>query len=672
MAALVATTVLISASPVGFHLDGWPSADALGRDDSALTPPVRRVLGADSAPGSVTAGLYKVGGLTLQNPNADVWAHGDFAYVSTTQSGDLCPATGIRVVDISDPTQPLLVTRIPSHPSTRANDVKVARVTTTFFDGVLLAHSDEPCESQGIAGFHLFDVTNPSDPVHLSNFSTGPVHNLYLYQRGAEAYVLLAIPSGEVFGPGRGTPPSDFQIVNVTDPSDPSLIGEWTIGRDGGSAFGRPSYLDPSLPPGSDCTPPPGTPSLCRGMHPGVFNHDVWASEDGTVAYLSYWDAGLILLNISDPSSPTLIGRGIEPLTFGSEEGNLHHAVPARGGELVLLADEDFAQGPWGFVRIFDTSDPTDPIQIGAFATENSLNTTRRGFSFTAHNIAVRGDLAFIAWWDDGIRVIDFSQPTNPREIVSDRQVEMWGVYVLSVGPDERDVLILGSDRQVGLHLWQIDDTPPVSSLILQGTLGDAAWYVSTVTATLDVIDTDSGVDSSSYRVDGGPHRPYTAPFTVAGDGVHSVEYFSTDNVGVTEPVRSISFSVDTTAPAFTTFAPAGTVTQSMVTVSWAAEDATSGLARYEVSVDGVAFQPVGDQTDLTISLPDGDHLVRVVAIDVAGNTATAEVRFRVDTNIFSPSGPYGGLPLYGILVGTSIAVVVTLFWWRRRRGKSP
>ena len=109
-----------------------------------------------------------------------------------------------------------------------------------------------------------------------------------------------------------------------------------------------------------------------------------------------------------------------------------------------------------------------------------------------------------------------------------------------------------------------------------------------------------------------------------------------------------------------------------MVTVSWAAEDATSGLARYEVSVDGGSFQPVGDQSDLTIFLSDGDHLVRVVAIDVAGNTATAETQFRVDTNIFSPSGPYGGLPLYGILVGTSIAVVVTLFWWRRRRGKSP
>ena len=394
-------------------------------------------------------------------PNSDVWVHKKFAYVGTWGFFGFCPATGVKVIDISDPSNPELVTTISSHPDTRANDVKVDKINTRFFKGDLLVHSDEPCGPAGIGGFHLIDVTDPANPVHLSKFATGPVHNLYLYERGHRAFVLLSIPFSEVFGPGfpfPGETSTDFAIVEVTDPTDPVLVGTWTIGRDAGLAFGSPIFAEifplevqALLAPGFDCTPPPGTPELCRGADfPGVFNHDVWANKQGTVAYVSYWDAGLILLDISDPTSPTLIGRGVELATFGGDEGNAHNAVPARGGKLVLVGDEDFTEGPWGFLRIFDTSDPSNPVEIGAFATDRAL--TASGCCFSIHNVVVKGNMAFISWYTEGIRVIDFSKPDAPREIAS-FSVPFEEGFTLFWGVDVERNLIFGSDIFTGLYI---------------------------------------------------------------------------------------------------------------------------------------------------------------------------------------------------------------------------
>ena len=72
---------------------------------------------------------------------------------------------------------------------------------------------------------------------------------------------------------------------------------------------------------------------------------------------------------------------------------------------------------------------------------------------FSAHNIIVRGNRAYISWYDDGIRVLDFSQPENIREIaafVPDVPASFWGIYV-------HQDLVLGSDYLgAGLYILQL------------------------------------------------------------------------------------------------------------------------------------------------------------------------------------------------------------------------
>jgi hypothetical protein len=366
---------------------------------------------------------------------SDVWAHKNTAYVAGLGSPFF--KHPVRIIDISDPENPSLLTTLPAMGQGNVSspqDVKAAGINTNYFNGdLLVVGHDGPG-----GGIQLWDVSDPANPLLLSELQLPFVHNAYIYQKGNRAFVLLAIPFEERFPSSIG---ADFAIVEVTDPTQPFVISSWTAGRDGGFPYGFGSTCDPSV---------------CRGNLPFVICHDVWANQNGTIAYLSYWDLGLILLDISDPTNPTLIGRGIEPPTFGSDEGNSHNAVPAQGGNLVIVTDEDFAPFPAGFLRIFDTSDPGNPFQIGAYATDGTLNNPSGDHG--AHNVIVRGSRAYLSWYREGIRVVDISQPANPREIAAfvpppgTSPGFFWGVYV------HKD-LILGSDEEGGLFILKQEAT---------------------------------------------------------------------------------------------------------------------------------------------------------------------------------------------------------------------
>ena len=87
--------------------------------------------------------------------------------------------------------------------------------------------------------------------------------------------------------------------------------------------------------------------------------------------------------------------------------------------------------------------------------------------------------------------------------------------------------------------------------------------------------------------------------------------------------------------------------------------------------VDGGSFQTVAFATTVTLALADGVHAVAVRATDLAGNTATETRSVSVDTNPFSPSGPYGGLPTYLLLLALAISVVLISLWRRRKRKRT-
>ena len=81
------------------------------------------------------------------------------------------------------------------------------------------------------------------------------------------------------------------------------------------------------------------------------------------------------------------------------------------------------------------------------------------------------------------------------------------------------------------------DTAPPTTTSWASGTLGTNDWYTAPVTVTIAGTDVmpGSGVASTFYRIDGGGWLPYVAAVTIGTDGVHNVDFYSTDNAGNVE-----------------------------------------------------------------------------------------------------------------------------------------
>lgn len=75
---------------------------------------------------------------------------------------------------------------------------------------------------------------------------------------------------------------------------------------------------------------------------------------------------------------------------------------PCRAG-VVVNNVAYFADG--AYLQIYDFNEPSSPVQLGRILVPGPIQ-----------GIAVQGDYAYLADWDDGLRVIDVSDPLNPIE----------------------------------------------------------------------------------------------------------------------------------------------------------------------------------------------------------------------------------------------------------------
>ena len=297
---------------------------------------------AASHPGGTSPELTVLGHLAFDNDGdgladpgrgsiTDVWAYGNYAYVGAFDE-PICSldTTGIKIVDISSPRAPRQVGFLPSPPNTRVNDPKVTHIQTPSFTGEILIGSNETCgngfnprlQSKGVSfgggqgGINLWDVTNPLKPINLKqNFLPFPVHNTFTWQQGQHAYTLVVDDVNA----------RDVHIVDITKPQSPKQI----------AVTGAPDW-------------PNAVDSIGVGE---VFFHDGWVQQDPAsrryFAYLSYWDLGLVILDVTQPSNPVFVADTDfptpDPLSGEKPDGNAHVTVPSADGNLVLEGDEDFS-----------------------------------------------------------------------------------------------------------------------------------------------------------------------------------------------------------------------------------------------------------------------------------------------------------------------------------------
>jgi len=182
-----------------------------------------------------------------------------------------------------------------------------------------------------------------------------------------------------------------------------------------------------------------------------------------------------------------------------------------------------------------------------------------------------------------------------------------------------------GNTEQVRSVQVRIDDTAPATISDI-----DPAWQNGPVTVTLTATDgVLSGVEATSYRIDGGEQQTYSEPFVVSAEGTTTIEYWSTDAAGNTEQVRSEQLFVDDTAPVTSDDAPSGWVNGPVTLTLSASDGVLSGVEATTYRIDG------GEQTSYVAPVQisaEGTTTVEYWSTDAAGNTEQVRsVQVRID-----------------------------------------
>jgi hypothetical protein len=223
---------------------------------------------------------------------------------------------------------------------------------------------------------------------------------------------------------------------------------------------------------------------------------------------------------------------------------------------------------------------------------------------------------------------------------------------------------------------------PPVTTLTLNGAQhpGDPATVTEETQVELEARDRSGlGIAGTFYRVDGGQWTDYgtTGPFTLTGDGLHAIEFYSTDNLGGTEPTNSFTVALDSSPPETALFigepkrreSPSDpwliTVDTPLTLEASDPGEGGVGVQRTEYRVDGGAWKPYASSFTLD-GLVLGSHTVEYRSVDLLGNVEeTKGVVLILEGEVEGPAGAgEGAANLKPVLaLALAVALIIAAKW---------
>ena len=246
-----------------------------------------------------------------------------------------------------------------------------------------------------IDGLYIIDVTNPANPVELGHYKrTGDGYSndvKIVDAAGGKRYAIIAdIPS---------------DVVDVTNPAAPALAAQipeeahtvFTETRNG-TTYAYFGNYDGSTPV-FDVTNPAVPVRLGRYTTGGSYVHDLSVSNG--IAYLNAWEKGLLMVDFTNPAMPQLRGSW-SPTTRESSHSNWTTTVGNR--KIALHGDEAYG----AHLDVVDI-DPASPTFMQPFASYKTRD------HVSIHNIMAFGSKAYFTYYQDGVRVLDLSNPAQPR-----------------------------------------------------------------------------------------------------------------------------------------------------------------------------------------------------------------------------------------------------------------
>jgi len=178
--------------------------------------------------------------------------------------------------------------------------------------------------------------------------------------------------------------------------------------------------------------------------------------------------------------------------------------------------------------------------------------------------------------------------------------------------------------KDLGVTMNILDNTPPILTKELTGTVGLADWYTSNVEVTLTGDDPTpgSGLNRVEYSLDGTTWATYTVPFTISTEGTTTLYHRAYDNAGNVYILPAQEIKIDKTMPVVTVTLPdtglgiGVYLLNEVVSATWSASDAISGVVP-----PATGIIPIVDTSSVgpkTLTVPAG------TVVDYAGNPSAA------------------------------------------------
>jgi hypothetical protein len=371
-------------------------------------------------------------------PTMGLSVRGDYVYVAHTKADPVATS----VVDIADPARPEVVHQIARSAGTTSHKaIAVGELLLQSCERELVWEGPPFVQPSGgsaewVAGLRIFDLAvDPQQPKEIGFFETSGI--------GVHRMSCPELPLAYVTGSDDGYLDQFLRIVDLTDPSSPTEVGRWWYPGMHEAGGERPRF-------------PPGRRYALHHALP-----------DGDLLYCPWWDAGLVILDIADPTTPQFVSN----LNWGEgKSGATHTALPLTGRDLVVVADESIVPGRGDIekqVRVVDVADPYSPVVLSSLPLPGG-DFWDRGGRYGPHNLAEprpgtrkETDRVYLTCFNAGLRVYDLTDPSQPTEVAHYVPDPMPGVDV----PQTDDVtvteagLVLLTDRAGGgLTVLELDD----------------------------------------------------------------------------------------------------------------------------------------------------------------------------------------------------------------------
>lgn len=424
--------------------------------------------------------------------NMFLWSRDGKDYMGASGEGDF---GNFKIFDITDPTAPTLVSSYG--PEELEFDDELAALGLDSF-------------SEGDTDFWLgsgFDLLIEADTWLFSGFGASAnriMHDLYVTEDGARAYVNFW--DGGLF------------LLDITDPADPTFISRAldTTSTDGevNSHSVWPNEDGSVVVEGEEDFAPFETQlAASTGQYDAAVGNinpsgdvsgdavyvglacdpaEVPAASEGQVALIQRGacafttkgnnvDAagytGMVVFNDA-ARGDGLVSMGGDPVAipgvFVGHSDGLELAGVASADDLVIGAPAATINGTvqsfngWSGLRIWDYSDPANPVLASTFDTacsalpleDEDAEDCMEGGTYSSHNIVVEDDIAYVSWYSDGMLMVDVSDPYNPVEVGRYHErgdefneqnagpQDIWGVHKLENKP-----WVYASDRNGGLYV---------------------------------------------------------------------------------------------------------------------------------------------------------------------------------------------------------------------------